>query len=37
MAKTICQIQHSKKNRSRENDDNYGEGLYKLKNKYCIW
>ena len=32
MDKTICSIQHTKKNRSRKNDDKHGKALYKLMN-----
>ena len=32
MAKTICWIQHTKKNRSRKNSDKDGKALYKLIN-----
>ena len=32
MTKTICWIQHTKKNRSRKNGDKNGKELYKLMN-----
>ena len=32
MAKTICQCQYTKKNRSRKNGDKDGKALYKLMN-----
>ena len=34
MAKTICQVQQTKKHRSRKNSDKDGKALYKLMNNF---